>query len=215
MTIDRRALAGALALLLLVAACGGGASPAPTSEPGATQASGTTAEPTEAAETPAPEGTPAAEETEGPTLIPGAAADLEAKLPSEVNGVKFERTSFDGESFPAGVPIGDSDLEKFLADNGKSLKDVKVALASPTDTENAGSLVMAIQVEGVSSDKMKAWAASTLDTGTDKTTLGGKEVLGSGAAGFGAYLYVKDDIVYYVLSFGSNDLAEGILSKLP
>ena len=101
MTIDRRVLAGTLATLLLVAACGGSASPAPTAEPGATQAPAATEAPTPtpAAETPAAE-TPAAVETEGPTLIPGAVAELESMLPTEVNGVTFIRTSFDGQSIP-------------------------------------------------------------------------------------------------------------------
>lgn len=217
MTIDRRVLAGALATLLLVAACGGSASPAPTAEPGATQAPAATEAPTAtpAAETPAAE-TPAANETEGPTLIPGAVAELESKLPTEVNGVTFTRTSFDGQSIPIGTPIGDSELEQLLKDSGKSLGDVRVAMATPTDTATMGSLVMAIQIKGISSDKLLAWATSSLDTEAQKTTLGGKEVYGSGAQGMGAYFYVKGDTIYYVVSFGGPaGLAEAIIQKLP
>jgi hypothetical protein len=212
MTIDRRALAAALATLLLVAACGGGASPAPTAEPGATEAPASTP----AAETPAAE-TPEPQETESPTLQPGAAGGLEAMLPSEVNGVTFQKGSFDGSSVPGGIPLGEGEdaFATFLADNGKSLNDVNVAVASPTDTEAGGSLVMAIQVEGVSSDKLFAFATGDM-TDAEKTTVGGKEVYGSGVAGFGAYVYVKDDVVFYVLSMGGDaSLAEGIFEQLP
>jgi hypothetical protein len=216
MTIDRRALAGALAALLLVAACGGSASQAPSAAPQET--------PSPAAETPTPADTPAAETaapSQGvvPSLEPGAVADLEAKLPSTVGGVTFDKSSFDGNSIPAGVPIGDSDLEKLLADNGKSLKDVRVALATPADASgaDAGNLVMAIQIQGLDAAKLLAWATSSIgDTSATKQTVGGKEVYGSGAPGVGgAYFYVKDDVVYYVVSFGATNLAEGILQQLP
>jgi hypothetical protein len=216
MTVDRRALAAALATLLLVAACGGSATQAPgatqaagaTQEPGVTQAPGATQEPTETQQP-----------TEGPdvSLAPGAAGDLEAKLPSEVNGVKFERTSFDGGTVPGGIPIGegDEDFAKFLADTGKSLSDVRIAIASPTDPEAAGSIVMAIQVKGAPSDKLLKWVTQD-STDMEKTTVGGKEVYGAASGGFGAYFYVKDDIVFYVLSMGGDaSLAEGIFRQLP
>jgi hypothetical protein len=212
MTIDRRALAGALAALLLVAACGGSATQAPgaTQAPAATQEPSATQEPTE---TQAPTGT----QVPDVSLAPGAAGDLEAMLPSEVNGVKFQKGSFDGSTVPGGIPIGerDEDFAKFLADNGKTLNDVKIAIASPVDSAAGGSLVMAIQVEGVSSEKMLAWAAAA-SSDMEKTTVGGKEVYGAGAAGFGAYIYAKDDVVFYVLSMGGDaSLAEGIFQQLP
>jgi len=212
MTVDRRALAGALAALLLVAACGGSATQAPgaTPAPGATQAPAATQAPTE---------TQQPTETQGPdvSLTPGGAPDLEGKLPTEVNGVKFERTSFDGRSFPGGLPIGegDEDFAKFLADNGKSLSDVRIAIASPTDPQAAGSLVMAIQVKGAPSDKLLAWVTKDA-TDMEKTTVGGKQVYGAATGGFGAFFYVKDDIVFYVLSMGGDpSLAEGIFKQLP
>ncbi len=217
MIVDRRALAGTLAVLLLVAACGGSA----TQAPGATQAAGAT--PTPAAtqapsETQPPSETQGPSDTEGPdvSFAPGAAGDLEALLPSEAGGIKFQRASFDGASIPGGLPIGEGndDLAKFLSDNGKSLGDVRVALATPVDATSAGSMVMAIQIKGVPSDKLLAWVAKdAADAG--KTTVGGKEVYGSAAAGFGAYYYVKDDTVFYVIVTGGTDVADAIISKLP
>ena len=210
MSVDRRALAGALAALLLVAACGGSA----TQSPGATQAPDVTQSPGVTEETTATEAP-----SEGPdvTQAPGAAADLEAMLPSEVNGVTFTKTSFDGGVIPGGIPIGqgDEDLGKFLADNGKSLSDVKIAMASATGASAIGSLVMAIQVKGVPSDKLLSWATKG-SSDMPKTSVGGKEVYGAAEAGFGAFIYVKDDVIFYVLSMGGDaSMAEAALKQLP
>ncbi len=215
MAIDRRALAAALAALLLVAACGGSASTAPgaSSSASATPAAASE-EPTATAEaTETPEATDA---VVPPSLVPGAAGDLEAMLPSEANGVKFEKASFDGATVPGGLPIGQGDdFTKFLADNGKKLSDVKIAVATPTDTTTGSSLVMAIQVAGIPSDKLLTWVTKeTSDLA--KSTVGGKEVYGSDAGGFGAYFYVKDDTVFYVLSMGGDaKTTEDILRQLP
>jgi hypothetical protein len=209
MTFDRKALAAGLATLLLVAACGSAATTAPSASPEATEPPAATETPTEA-----PTETPAAVETEEP-IGPGAATDLEAMLPSEVNGVTFQKASFDGSTFPGGIPIGGGDEEflQFLEDNGKSLEDLRVAIASTTDTESGGSMVMAIQVAGLAGDKFLEFA--TADMTDQKTTIAGKEVYGAGMGGFGAYVYPKDDIVFYVLVTGGEDLSEGIFQQLP
>ena len=137
-------------------------------------------------------------------------------LPSEAGGVKLQKASFDGATFPGGIPVGegDDDFVKFLTDNGKSIGDVKVAVATPVDAAVAGSTVMAIQIEGVPSDKLLAWVAKD-QTDAEKTNIGGKDVYGSGAAGFGAYYYVKDDVVFYIIVVGETDLAASIISQLP
>lgn len=200
MSVDRRTLAGALAALLLVAACGGSATQAPgtAQAPGATQSQEATQAPTE-------------------TQAPGAASDLEARLPSAVNGVTFQKISVNGGIIPGGVPIGtgDEDLGKFLAENGKSLSDVQIAMATATGSSAMGSLVMAIQIKGVASDKLLAWAMKGSGD-MPKTTVGGKQVYGAAEMGFGAFFYVKDDVMFYVLSMGGDpSMAEGILKQLP
>ena len=216
MIIDRKAMAGALAAALLLAACGGSASPSPSaggSAPAeATATPAVTAEPTaEGVATPEPDSSFEA------SFAPGAASDLEALLPTDVNGVAFTRTSFDGQSIPGGVPIGDTELEKLLSDTGKSLSDVRVALASTTDTAAAGSLVMAIQIRGIDPGKLQEWALGTFgDTDASKTTIAGKVVYGAAAAGYGAYLYPKGDVIFYVVTIGADaNLAEAVIAKLP
>ncbi len=214
MTIDRRALAGALATLVLVAACGGSA----TQSPGATSS----ASATPAAGSAAPTESPAAAESSAPTsgpamsLAPGAASDLEAMLPSEVNGVTFTKSSFDGSTIPGGIPIGSGSgtFEKLLTDNGKTLQDVRIAIATATGATAGGTTVMAIQVKGVPSDKLLALVSSDASS-AQKTTVGGKEVYGAATGGIGAYFYVKDDIIFYVLSMGTSGLADAVVAQLP
>ena len=72
---------------------------------------------------------------------------------------------------------------------------------------------MAIQVKGLPSDRFLEFA--TADMTDQKTTIAGKEVYGAGMGGFGAYVYPKDDIVFYVLVMGGEDLSEGIFQQLP
>jgi hypothetical protein len=223
MTIHRGALAGALAALLLVAGCGASASKAPATAPaGSSTPAAASQEPAVSQEPEASqEPTETAQPTEGAeaSFTTGAAGDLEAKLPSEVNGVTFAKTSFDGNSFPAGAPIGDTQMEQLLKDTGKSVSDVRVAIATPTDTAaaTAGNVVMAIQIKGADSAKLEKWATGQLgDTSAGKTTVGGKSVYGSAVPGVGgAYFYVKDDAVYYIIAFGKENLAEAILQQLP
>ena len=218
MSVDRKALAGALAVLLLVGACGGSA----TQAPGASQAPAASQSPIESQAPAASQEATASQQataSEAPAAsqAAGAAGDLEATLPSEVNGVQFTKTSFNGGIIPGGIPIGtgDEDLGKFLADNGKSLSDVRIAMATAVGSTSAGNLVMAIQVQGVPSDKLLAWV-TTGSGDMPQATVGGKQVYGAAVGGFGAYFYVKGDVAYYVLSMGGDaSMAEGIVKQLP
>jgi hypothetical protein len=217
MTIDRRVLAGSLGLALLLAACGGGASAtkAPESAAPASQA----AQPTQAAETAeaSEEATEQPAESSGvePSLVPGAAGDLEAMLPAEVNGVKFSKTSFDGASLgAAGMGVNSGDLEPLLKKYGKTISDVRVAIAAPADT-TAGStaMILALQVKGVpAADLIGATGQDT--SSLAKKNIGGKDVLTAGAGGFNVAIYTKDDVVFEVL-LADATLTEAILKQLP
>jgi hypothetical protein len=215
MTFDRRVLGGALAAALLLAACGGSASPAPSS---AASAASTPAASTPAATEPAATDQPSATDSgsgPGVSLSPGSAPDLEAMLPSSVNGVAFVRTSFGGAAMPAGIPIGSSDLATFLQQNGKTLADVNIAMATPTDTAKLATFVMAFQVKGVDGTKLAQTLGATSGSDLTATTVGGKKVLQAGITGMGVVLYVKGDVVFYVLALGETSLTDGILAALP
>jgi len=221
MSIDRKALASALTVLLLVGACGGSATQAPAASP---SAAASTAPATSAAPAASVEAGASQEASEAPSVAPaqspatGAAGDLEATLPSTVNGVTFEKASIPGGIFPAGIAIGtgEDDFTKFLADNGKSLSDVNIATATAAGSTSVGSVVMAIQVKGVASDKLLAMFISGSGD-MPQANVGGKQVYGAAIPGLGGtYLYVHGDTIYYVLSMGGDaNLAEGVLKQLP
>jgi hypothetical protein len=220
MFIDRKALASALTVLLLVGACGGSATQAPAASPSpAASTAPASEEPAASAEASASEEASAAPSAEpAQSQGSGAAGDLAATLPSSVNGVTFEKASIPGGIFPAGIPIGtnEDDFAKFLADNGKSLSDVNIATATAAGATSIGSMVMAIQVKGVASDKLLAMFI-TGSGDMPQTTVGGKQVYGAAIPGLGGtYFYVHADTVYFVLSMGGDaTLAEGILTALP
>jgi hypothetical protein len=88
-------------------------------------------------------------------------------------------------------------------------------MATPTDPSKAGTFVMAFQVKGVDGTKLADVLAGTGSSGLQQTTVGGKQVQQAGAGGFGFTLYVKGDVVFYILAIGDASLTEGILAALP
>ena len=218
MSIDRRALAVSLAAALLAAACGGtAATPTPaTSAQASAQASEApaSAAASEAAASQEPASTDNGS-VPNVSLAPGPATELESMLPSNVGGVAFAKTSFGGGALPATVPVDSGELGTFLQANGKTLADVSLAMATPTDTSKAGTIVMAFQVKGVDGTKLADVLAGTGSSGLQQSTVGGKQVRQAGAGGFGFTLYVKGDVVFYILAIGDASLTEGILAALP
>lgn len=215
MPIDRRALAISLAAALLAAACGGGSAATPTP---AASAQASEAPASAAASEAAASQEPASSDNgsaPGVSLAPGTATQLEAMLPSSVGGVAFAKTSFGGGTLPAVVPVDSGELGTFLQANGKTMADVSLAMATPTDTSKAGTFVMAFQVKGVDGTKLADVLAGTGSSGLQQTTVGGKQVQQAGAAGFGFTLYIKGDVVFYILAVGDASLTEGILAALP
>jgi hypothetical protein len=214
MSVDRRALAFSLAVALLVAACGGtAATPTPAASAQASEAPASAAA-SEAAASQEPASTDNGS-VPNVSLAPGTATELESMLPSNVGGVAFAKTSFGGGALPATVPVDSGELGTFLQANGKTLADVSLAMATPTDTSKAGTFVMAFQVKGVDGTKLADVLAGTGSSGLQQTTVGGKQVQQAGAGGFGFTLYVKGDVVFYILAIGDASLTEGILAALP
>ena len=214
MSFDRRALAFSLAVALLAAACGGtAATPTPAASAQASEAPASAAA-SEAAASQEPASTDNGS-VPNVSLAPGTATELESMLPSSVNGVAFAKTSFGGGALPATVPVDSGELGTFLQANGKTLADVSLAMATPTDTSKAGTFVMAFQVKGVDGTKLADVLAGTGSSGLQQTTVGGKQVQQAGAGGFGFTLYVKGDVVFYILAIGDASLTEGILAALP
>jgi hypothetical protein len=224
MNHNRRLLAGAIGIVVLLAACGGSGStgsgssasaPAATEGPAATQDGG------EATEAPEPTDEPveATEEPEAETTTdPSAVNDLASMLPEEVNGVKYERVGFDGDQLGvmgAGAGLNSEEFGKILASKGKSLNDVNFAIATPAGSSSSGmgGMIYAIEVEGLPASEWIEGMGSGLDTGKT-STIGGKQVYGEATGSFGAFVYPKDDTVFMMI-FVDEKTAAAILEQLP
>ncbi len=216
MTIDRRLIAGALGLTLVLAACGGTstATTAPAGTAAATDAP--TAEPAEPAATPAATDTPAAtEDATDDGGSTGSLNDLASKLPESAGGVTFDRAGYNGDQlgiFGAAAGFNSDELDPILKANGKTFNDVNFAIASPTST-GATAMIFALQVEGVPADEF----ANSMNADTSsmpEITLGGKTVYGEAAGGFGIFAYPKDDVLYMVL-LADQEVATAIFEQLP
>ena len=220
MTIDRRLLAGALGLSLVLAACGGtstassGTSPATagSTDAATTEAPAATDEPTEAAATELPAATD--EPTDGVDLGSGEVNDLAAMLPEKVGDLAFERVGYDGDQlgiFGAAAGLNSEELDPILKANGKTINDVNFAIA--TSPGGTGGMIYAIQIEGLDATALAA-SLGMDPSSMPKTTLGGKTVYGEAAGGFGAFAYPKDDKLFIVLLMDEKTAAS-VLEQLP
>jgi hypothetical protein len=222
MIIDRRLLAGALGLSLVLAACGGAstassgtsvATPGPTAA-AATEAPDGTEEPTEAAGTEEPA-------TEAPTADSGTGTGqvngLAAMLPEKAGDLTFERVGYDGDQlgvFGAAAGLSSEELDPILKANGKTINDINFAIATATGgTAGTGGMIYAIQIEGLDADKFAA-SMGMDPSSMPKTTLGGKTVYGEASGGFGAFAYPKDDKLFIVLLMDEKT-ASSVLEQLP
>ncbi|HEY3334233.1 MAG TPA: hypothetical protein VGK16_03260 [Candidatus Limnocylindrales bacterium] len=187
MSLDRRALAGAVALTLSLAlgACGAAT---PTVTPAATVV---------------------ADRTPGPDAAP----ELAAMLPSSAGGLDFVRSSVTGPDVRSlGVALDSAELERLAKAQGKSLADVQVAEARPADPSKSG-ILLAIRVPGAD-PKDVVEATFSASAALQLATMGGKSVYKVGASGLNVVVYPKDDILFQVVGAPA-DLTEAIIAALP
>lgn len=213
MTTDRRLLGTALGIALLVGACSSSsASPAATASAAASEAASQPAATEMATQAPADTSAPAAS-MPAISLAPGAAGDLESMLPSTVGDMTFQKTSIDGSQIPgAGSPIDTSKVDPLLSKFGKTIADVRLAIA--TGTGAAGGLpamVYALQIKGVPATEF-AQAIGADSTG-NTMTIGGKQVTGTSQGGMTTVYYPKDDIVFMVIA--PDAIAQQVVAGLP
>lgn len=227
MTSPRRLLAGAAGLALVVAACANStpatasapaasapsvapASAAPSQAPAASGSAAASAAPSTASAAPSTSGAPAASMPEI-SLTPGGAASLEATLPSSAGGVTFTKTSFDGASIPgAGMPFDSSKLDPTLKKFGKSIADVKIAIA----TSSSGTpMVYALQLAGVPATTFMADAGIDT-TGFTQTTISGKSAWSQTSSGMTEVIYPKNDVVYMIV-LANPAQTQAIMAALP
>ncbi len=207
---DRRLLTGMLGLALMAAACGSSSSSA-SPAPAASQPTAATGAPSSstAATAAAPSGPDA-------SFGAGAASDLEAMLPDAAGGITFKKESFDGAGVGAAAMGMDTGaLAPILAANGKSISDVRMAIASPvTPSATTNAIVIALQIRGVDATKFVSLVSSTASGDLSPATVGGKQVLKTGTAGVGVVVYTKGDVLFEVLLAGDT-IEEAIVAALP
>jgi hypothetical protein len=207
MLVDRRVLAGAAGLALLLAACGSASTPsAAPATGGATAPAAVTEEPAATAEV---------DPTEAPevSLAPGAAGDLEGMLPDQAGGLTFTKTSFDGSQLGlAGLGMDAGDLTPILEKHNKTVSDVRFAMATATDATTP-AVVIAFQIRGVDGKEMQELLTGGSDSLTP-ATIAGKQVLTAGSDMMGGAFYTRDDVAYSVI-LATPDALEAIIAALP
>jgi hypothetical protein len=210
MKTDRRLLAGALGLSLVLAACGSSST--------ATEAPAGAGDATAAPVTEEPVATEVPVATEGPgvTFDPGSGQvnDLAAMLPEKVGDVTFERAGYDGDQlgvFGAAAGLNSEELDPILKANGKTLNDINFAIA--TAAGGSGGMIYAIQIEGLDATTF-AESMGMSTSSMPQTTLGGKTVYGEASGGFGAFAYPKGDTLFMVLLM-DEQAAASVFEQLP
>jgi len=223
-----RMTAALAALALVVGACGS-STPTPTAAPTAAPASIAVPSPAPAsgatASQPAGSGAvadPSAPQAVPSFLLPSEDKDLEARLPSQVNGIPLSKYSFSGTSFLASGSSNAQDLIELLKSLGKTPADMSIAFAS----DAGGGLdvqIGAFRVAGAATDALLAafLAATSKETpGSVMTSMnvGGKAVTQivdpADATSPPVYVYAKGDILYYLLTPDAA-LAAAALQAMP
>lgn len=143
--------------------------------------------------------------------------ELAARFPDTVGGQPLEVSSMRGDTF---MSMGGSDpaFQEFLDSVGAELSDVSVAFGG----SQSGVSVGAFRILGASEDDLeREFIAASEDAGDitdmEQASVGGKDVWvatdPSEATGASAYLYTKDDTLYF-LTGTEAEVAE-ILEALP
>ena len=212
-------LAATAAIAILVAACGGSATPAPTATP--TPAAAASVAPSVA---PSPEPSAAPSESAAaaasgalPSIaLPNQDTNLEAVLPSTFGGVTFTKLSMKGEQFLS--QSSNADFNKAMTDLGLTAADVSVAVAADM-TGKSGVTFIAIRFAGADSGKLsQVFQAASQASGDVVTSanLGGKDVLKAKSTnGDLSYFYVKNNTILGVSGPKDDATAGAALAVLP
>ena len=207
-------------LALVVAACGSGqASPSASATESATAAA--TEEPTtEASESVAPseQALPSGSAAAIPSFDLNADPELAARFPDTVAGQPLEVQTVGGDMLAMTGGL-DPSFQAVLDSLGASIEDVSLAVGA---TEAADFTVGAFRIKGAAEDDLeRAFLDATEDAGDiagiEEASIGGKDVWTAqnpaDESGGTAYIYVKDDTVYFVT--GTEEQAAEILAALP
>jgi hypothetical protein len=160
------------------------------------------------------------------TSVPSDAAthdvpELEALLPSAVNGLPLESSSASGDALLQTDDAWTTSMNAYLARVGKTGTDLKWALAA----EPTGALDVNIWVfrlagadeTGLRDALIAAWKGLNPTMTTSQVTLDGKPITKGEVADATiakSYLYIRDDLVYDIETTDEN-VAKAVLAALP
>jgi len=138
--------------------------------------------------------------------VPGVGA----VIPTDDGSEKFDVFGEEGSTALAtATSIAPADLQAVLSANGKTTDDFSYAIA----TGSAGTTVAAFQIQGLTASHFSSLIPEANTATVKHVTLGGKDVLASEAANIGAWVYMKDDMIFVIT--GTKDAAAAMLKKLP
>jgi len=212
-------LAASAALAIIVAACGGSATAAPSAAaPSVAASAAPSIEPSPQA-SPSPAASTAAEASGAlPSIaLPSLNADkdLEALLPATFGGATLQKFSMKGEQFLG--QTSNAELNKALSSLGLSAADVSVAFAGDP-TGKMDVTFVAIRFAGADSGKLlQVFQAASQTQGSVVTSVnvGGKDVIKTqDKSGSLSYFYVRNDVILGV-SAKSDAAAAPALQALP
>lgn len=161
----------------------------------------------------------------GPSFTAGAVADLEALIPDTIGGVTMQKQSMQGNQYLVG-PNADPTTVKFLQDLGVSPTDVSMAVGfgfapPPSGSDNSvGVIMFVIRARGADGNKLvtvfkqAALASDQSPVEWSNANVAGKSVQTASEGGQLVYLYVKDDVLFFI-GVSDETLAQTILSGLP
>ncbi len=214
-------LAASAVLAIMVAACGGSATAAPSAAaPSVAASAAPSVQPS-----PSPEASAAAAASTAPDAsgaipsigLPSFNADknLEALLPTTFGGVTLQKFSMKGAQFLG--QSSNSDLNKAVASLGLSTADVSVAFAADP-TGKMDITFAAIRFAGADSGKLlQVFQAASTASGSlvASVNVGGKDVIKTqDKSGSLSYFYVRNDVILGVTA--KTDAAAGpALQVLP
>jgi hypothetical protein len=192
----------------LVVACGGGASPSPSSATAAAAPSAAAS----ASEAAASEGAPS---IGLPSFqLPSSDKELEALLPDNLCGATAQKLSMSG---PAFATSADEQFKATLDKLGKSVNDVSFAMAVPT-SGTCGAAAGIFKIRGADPGRLQqvyGEVAQQEGTKYEQRSVGGKNVyVSTEASGSSTYAYFAGDAI--VFAFAKDDAtAAPLLQELP
>ncbi len=163
------------------------------------------------------------EPSDGETVPPVAdthdAPELEALLPTELDGIPLQVQSWTGDTILTDDAWSTS-VTSFLTANGKTQEDLRVAQAFDPTQALDGSVgvyqVKGLEPAAIHDALIAAWKVDFPDMEVTTVTLAGKKITKCdfGEDTIDSYLYVRDDVVFDIETT-DQAIAEEAIAALP